>query len=91
MNKPEILESMANKTGESKKLAEVMLAALLDTVSEELAKGESVQLVGFGTFSVGKRSAREGKNPRTGEPITIAATKTPKFKAGKNLKNAVNE
>ena len=67
------------------------MAAFIDVVTAEMKKGEKVQLVGFGTFEVSERAAREGRNPQTGETMTIAASKSPKFKAGKALKDAVNE
>ena len=73
-----------------RKDAEAALKAFVDVVSEEMKKGEKVQLVGFGTFEVSERAAREGRNPQTGETMTIAASKTPKFKAGKALKDLVN-
>lgn len=81
---------MAEKTELSKKDAEKALKAFTDVVAEELKKGEKVQLVGFGTFEVAEREAREGRNPRTGETMTIAASKSPKFKAGKALKDSLN-
>lgn len=90
MNKTELIEAMAEKTGFTKKNAEVALNAFIDTVSEELVKGEKVSLVGFGTFEVSERAAREGRNPQTGETMNIAASKAPKFKAGKALKDQVN-
>ena len=90
MNKTELVAAMAEQTQLSKKDAEAALKAFVDVVSEELKKGEKVQLVGFGTFEVGERAARTGKNPKTGEPIEIAACKTPKFKPGKALKDEVN-
>lgn len=90
MNKTELVAAMAEKTELSKKDAEKALKAFTDVVAEELKKGEKVQLVGFGTFEVAEREAREGRNPRTGETMTIAASKSPKFKAGKALKDAVN-
>ena len=83
MNKTELVAAMAEKTELSKKDAEKALKAFTDVVAEELKKGEMVQLVGFGTFEVAEREAREGRNPRTGETMTIAASKSPKFKAGK--------
>ena len=83
MNKTELVAAMAEKTELSKKDAEKALKAFTDVVAEELKKGEKVQLVGFGTFEVAEREAREGRNPRTGETMTIAASKSPKFKAGK--------
>ena len=90
MNRTELVAAMAEKTQLSKKDAEAALQAFVDVVSEEMKKGEKVQLVGFGTFEVSERAAREGRNPQTGEAMTIAASKTPKFKAGKALKDLVN-
>ena len=90
MNKTELVAAMAEQTQLSKKDAEAALKAFIDVVSEELKKGEKVQLVGFGTFEVSERAAREGINPRTRETIKIAAAKTPKFKAGKQLKDSLN-
>ena len=90
MNKAELVAAMADKTELSKKDAEAALKAFTDVVSEELVNGGKIQLVGFGTFEVSERPAREGRNPRTGETMTIAATKTPKFKVGKALKDMVN-
>lgn len=90
MNKTELIEAMAEKTGFTKKNAEVALNAFIETVSEELVKGEKISLVGFGTFEVSERAAREGRNPQTGETMKIAASKAPKFKAGKALKDQVN-
>ncbi len=90
MNKTEIIAALAEKAGLSKKDAEKALKAFTDTVAEELAKGEKVQIVGFGTFEVSERAAREGRNPQSGETITIAASKAPRFKAGKALKDAIN-
>ena len=84
-----MISVVAEKTGFSKKDADKAVAAVLDSISEALAGGEKIQLVGFGTFEVRDRAAREGKNPATGEKITIAATKVPAFKAGKALKEAV--
>lgn len=89
MTKTELIGVVAEKTGFSKKDADKAVAAVLDSISEALAGGEKIQLVGFGTFEVRDRAAREGKNPATGEKITIAATKVPAFKAGKALKDAV--
>jgi DNA-binding protein HU-beta len=91
MNKSELVEAMAKDTGLTKKDAEAALKSFIDTVSKSLKKGEPVQLVGFGTFDVGKRAARQGRNPLTGETIKIAACKSPKFKAGKALKDLVNK
>ena len=90
MNKTELVAAMAEKAGLSKKDAEAALKAFTDTVAEELKKGEKIALVGFGTFEVSERAAREGRNPQTGEPMKIAASKSPKFKAGKALKDAIN-
>ena len=90
MNKTELVAAMAEKTELSKKDAEKALKAFTDVVAEELKKGEKVQLVGFGTFEVAEREAREGRNPRTGETMTIAASKSLKFKAGKALKDSLN-
>ena len=89
MNKSELINAIA-AAGLSKKDAGIALNAAVTAVSEALAKGESVQLVGFGTFSVKERAAREGRNPRTGEIVRIAAAKSPAFKAGKALKDKVN-
>ena len=91
MNKTELVVAMAEKTELSKKDAEKALKAFTDVVAEELTKGEKIQLVGFGTFEVAERPAREGRNPRTGETMKIAASKAPKFKAGKALKDIVNK
>ena len=91
MNKTELVAAMAEKTELSKKDAEKALKAFTDVVAEELTKGEKIQLVGFGTFEVVDRPAREGRNPKTGETMKIAASKAPKFKAGKALKDAVNK
>mgnify|MGYP001337830259 CR=1 FL=1 len=90
MNKTELIAAVAEKAEISKKDAEKAVKAFTDVVSEELVNGGKIQLVGFGTFEVSERPAREGRNPRTGETMTIAATKTPKFKAGKALKDMVN-
>ena len=90
MNKTELVAAMAEQTNLSKKDAEAALKAFIDVVSEELKKGEKVQLVGFGNFEVSERAAREGRNPQTGETMEIKASKTPKFKAGKALKDMMN-
>ena len=90
MNKTELVAAMAEQTNLSKKDAEAALKAFIDVVSEELKKGEKVQLVGFGTFEVSERAAREGRNPQTGETMQIKASKSPKFTAGKALKDALN-
>ncbi|MCI5649279.1 MAG: HU family DNA-binding protein [Fusicatenibacter sp.] len=90
MNKTELVAAMAEQTNLSRKDAEAALKAFIDVVSEELKKGEKVQLVGFGTFEVSERAAREGRNPQTGETMEIKASRTPKFKAGKALKDMMN-
>lgn len=90
MNKTELVAAMAEQTNLSKKDVEAVLKSFADVVSEELKNGGKVQLVGFGTFEVSERAAREGRNPQTGETMTIAASKAPKFKAGKALKDMVN-
>ena len=90
MNKTELVAAMAEQTNLSKKDAEAALKAFVDVVSEELKKGEKIQLVGFGTFEVSERAARTGRNPQTGAEMTIAASKAPKFKAGKALKDSLN-
>lgn len=90
MNKTELVAAIAEQAEISKKDAEKALKAFTDVVAEELKKGEKIQLVGFGTFEVSERAAREGRNPKTGEAMTIAASKTPKFKAGKALKDSIN-
>lgn len=90
MNKAELIAAVAEKAELSKKDAEKAVKALTDVVSEELVKGEKIQLVGFGTFEVSERAAREGRNPKSGEIMNIPASKTPKFKAGKALKDMVN-
>ena len=90
MNKTELVAAIAEKAGLSKKDAEGAVKAFTDTVAEQLKAGEKIQLVGFGTFEVAERAARTGKNPQTGEAIKIPASKAPKFKAGKALKDVVN-
>ena len=90
MNKTELVAAIAEKAGLSKKDAENAVKAFADTIAEELKNGNKVQIVGFGTFEVSERAAREGRNPQTGESMTIAASKTPKFKAGKALKDFIN-
>jgi DNA-binding protein HU-beta len=89
MNKTELVAAIAEKAGLSKKDAEAAVKAFIDSVAEELKKGGKVQLVGFGTFEVSERAARQGRNPQTGETIEIAASKSPRFKAGKALKDLV--
>ena len=90
MNKTELVAAMAEESGLSRKDAEAALKAFTNVVSEELKKGGKVQLVGFGTFEVSERAAREGRNPQTGKSMKIAASKAPKFKAGKALKDMLN-
>ena len=90
MNKTELVAAMAEKTGLSKKDVESALKAFIDTVTDELKADGKVQLVGFGTFEVAQRAAREGINPLTKQPMKIAASKAPKFKAGKGLKDTLN-
>ena len=90
MNKTELVAAMAEQADMTKKDAEKALTAFTEVVAKELKKGGKVQLVGFGTFEVAERAAREGRNPQTGETMQIAAAKAPKFKAGKALKDQVN-
>ena len=90
MNKTELVAAMAEQAGVSKKDAEKALKAFTDVVADELKKGGKIQLVGFGTFEVSERAAREGRNPQTGKTMKIAASKAPKFKAGKALKDMLN-
>ena len=91
MNKADLVEAIANATDLSKSKTDEVVGAMVATIIKEVAKGDSVQLVGFGTFGSGKRAARTGRNPRTGESIKIAAAKTVKFTAGKAFKEAVNK
>lgn len=91
MNKTELAVAVAAQAGFSKKDAEKAVGAVVGSIADALAKGEKVQLVGFGTFEVRQREARMGKNPRTGETVSIPASKAPAFKAGKALKDAVNK
>ena len=88
MNKGDLVEAVVKVVG-SKKLAEEAVVFILESISKALKKGESVTLVGFGTFKIAKRAARTGRNPQTGKPIKIKAKKVPKFTAGKKLKDAV--
>ena len=90
MNKTQLITAVAEKAEISKKDSEKALKAFIDVVTEQLKAGEKVQLVGFGTFEVSERAAREGRNPQTGKTMKIEACKAPKFKAGKALKNAIN-
>ncbi len=90
MNKNDLVATVADSADLSKADSAKAVDAVFDAITAALAKGEEVRLVGFGTFAVATRAASEGRNPRTGEKITIAASKQPKFKAGKGLKDAVN-
>jgi DNA-binding protein HU-beta len=89
LNKAELVSSVADKAEVTKKEAEKIITAVFDVVEEALAKGEKVQLVGFGTFEVRDRAARTGRNPQTGEEIQIAATRVPAFRAGKALRDSI--
>ena len=91
MNKAELIAAIAAKTGDTKKTAESAVNAFVEVVTDELEKGEKVQLDGFGSFEVRKRAARKGRNPQTKEEIKIPASKAPVFKAGKALKELVNK
>lgn len=91
MNKTELIAAMAEKAEISKKDSEKALKAFIDVVTEELKNDGKIQLVGFGTFEVSERAAREGRNPHTGETMQIKACKVPKFKVGKALKDDINE
>ena len=90
MNRKELIDELATKTGCSKADAERGLGAMLDIISDTLKTGDSISLVGFGTFEVRSRAARTGRNPKTGEALKIGASKVPAFKAGATLKAAVN-
>ena len=89
MNKSDLIEAVAEKSGLTKKESANVVDAVFDSISESLAKGDKVQLLGFGTFEVRNRKARQGRNPSTGETIKIDASKVPAFKAGKALKDMV--
>jgi DNA-binding protein HU-beta len=91
MTKSELISTIAVKTGMKKKEAEVAVNAVFDGISDALIEGDKVQIIGFGTFEVRERKARQGKNPRTKEPIEIPASKSAAFKPGKALKDAVNK
>ena len=91
MTKAELVTAIAEKSGLTKKDSEKALAAFIDTVTDTLSKGESIQLVGFGTFEVRERAARTGINPRSKQKIEIASTQVPSFKAGRALKDAVSK
>ena len=90
MNKTQLIDAIADKSGLKKKEAEAALNAFTQVVADALKAGDKVQLIGFGTFEVKERAAREGRNPKTGEKIAIAASKHPAFTAGAALKNSVN-
>ncbi|WP_186389302.1 MULTISPECIES: HU family DNA-binding protein [unclassified Stappia] len=90
MNKNDLIAAVAEKTGLTKAQAGEAVDAALDAITGTLKSGDEVRIIGFGNFSVSERAASEGRNPRTGETIQIPASKTPKFKAGKGLKDAVN-
>lgn len=90
MKKAELVAAIAAKTGMKKADAQKALEAFIEVIGEELVAGEKVQITGFGTFEVSERAAREGRNPQSGETMMIAASKSPKFKAGKVLKDKVN-
>ena len=91
MNRTELIDAIAKETQLTKKDVEAVLKSFIDVVTGELKEGGKVQLVGFGTFEVSERAAREGRNPQTGETMKIKASKAPKFKAGKALKDAIND
>ena len=91
MNKQELIEAVASEVGIAKSAAAETIYAFLVTVTNTVAKGDSVQLIGFGSFSTGSRAARTGRNPRTGEPLHLAASKTVKFTAGKAFKDVLNK
>ncbi|SAK87816.1 DNA-binding protein HU-alpha [Caballeronia hypogeia] len=91
MNKQELIDAVASQSGTSKTAAEEAINAVLETISKTVAAGDTVQLIGFGSFGTGERAARTGRNPQTGETIEIAAAKTVKFTAGKSFKDAVNQ
>lgn len=91
MNKGELVTAISEKTDTTKKSAEELLNAFIEVVTEELKKGEKIQLIGFGTFETRKRAARKGRNPQTKEEIKIPASTVPAFKAGKSLKEVVNK
>jgi DNA-binding protein HU-beta len=91
MNKQELIDAVASEVGVAKSAAAETIDAFLATVTNAVVKGDPVQLIGFGSFSTGARAARAGRNPKTGEPLQIAASKTVKFTAGKAFKDAVNQ
>ncbi len=91
MNKAELIAAVVQKTGVSKKETDMVINAVIDSITTAMAEGDKVQLLGFGSFETRERGARPGKNPRTGETVMIPACKAPVFKAGKALKDAVNQ
>ena len=91
MNKTELIAAVAEKTDLSKKDADAAVSAVLGAITDALKAGDKIQLVGFGTFEVRNRAAKQGRNPRTGETMTVPASQVPAFKAGKALKDAVAE
>ena len=91
MNKADLIAAVAEKTGQTKKDVEAVVNAITDVIEEALTRGEKVSLVGFGTFEVGDRAARTGRNPQTKEEIKIPATRVPAFRAGKALKDKIHE
>ncbi|MFC7440011.1 HU family DNA-binding protein [Laceyella putida] len=91
MNKTELIERVAESTGKTKKEAGLIIDSVFQTISDALSSGEKVTLIGFGNFEVRERAARTGRNPQTGEEITIEASKVPAFKPGKQLKEIVNQ
>ncbi|MCF6776932.1 HU family DNA-binding protein [Thiotrichales bacterium 19X7-9] len=90
MNKSELVTAISKEADVTKEVAQRVLDATVTSITSSLKKGDQVSLVGFGSFQVRKRAARQGRNPKTGQPMTIAASKSPVFKAGKGLKDAVN-
>ena len=90
MSKTELVAAIAEKTGLTKKDSEAAVNAFVETITEQLKNGEKIQLIGFGTFEVSERAERTGRNPQTGKEMTIAASKAPKFKAGKAIKDMIN-
>ena len=90
MNKQELIAAIAEKAELERDDAKKALTAFIEVVGDELKKGEKIQIIGFGTFEVSERAAREGRNPQTGEAMEIKASKNPKFKAGKALKDSLN-
>jgi DNA-binding protein HU-beta len=90
MNKADLIAQVAEKSDMTKKDSEKVVSAVFDTIEEALARGDKIQLVGFGTFEVRERAARKGRNPQTGEEIEIAAARVPVFKAGKSLREIVS-